>query len=156
MPAEPIPTHYFVLIVVHREDYFLLTQENRQNKPWSLPGGRVEPGEMLLQAAQRETLEETGLKVKFDGIVRVEHTLMGDHVRMRVIFTARPVDDAQPKSEPDEHSLRAAWATLEDLDKVQLRGNDVRRILEYVANGGRIYPMSLLTHEGAPFPEISR
>jgi 8-oxo-dGTP diphosphatase len=31
---------------------------------WSLPGGRVEPGESLAAAVEREVLEETGLRVR--------------------------------------------------------------------------------------------
>ena len=31
---------------------------------WGFPGGRIDFGESVMQAAQRETLEETGLKVQ--------------------------------------------------------------------------------------------
>lgn len=40
---------------------------------WSLPGGRVEPGESDAQAVSREVLEETGLHVTVGALVgRVE------------------------------------------------------------------------------------
>jgi ADP-ribose pyrophosphatase YjhB (NUDIX family) len=44
----------------------------RQKKKWTLPKGRVDPGESISRAARREVLEETGLRatvVEYLGVV---------------------------------------------------------------------------------------
>lgn len=151
MAREPIPTWYFALVVVHRAGRFLLVQERRPPHDWYLPAGRVEPGETLLQAAHRETREEAGIPIAVEGLLRMEHTPRGDGTaRCRAIFVASPADDTPLKSEPDDESLGAAWVSLEDLSHYPLRGDEVRECLEYVANGGPVYPLHVLVPEGAP------
>ena len=105
MSREPIPTWYFALAVVRRGDRFLLVHEHKHGQLWHLLAGRAEPGEDLVAAACRETLEEAGISIRVTGIIRVEHSPRPGSSRVRVIFAAEPIDDAEPKSIPDEESL---------------------------------------------------
>lgn len=139
-----IKTHFFALCVVRLGHRFLLVEE-LDREGWYLPGGRVEPGETFVQAAERETLEETGVPVVVESILRIEHTPLKDaSARLRVVFVARPRDDSPPKEEPDEHTLRASWFTLDELRALPLRGPDVDAYLYQVAQGAPLAPLSVL------------
>ena len=59
-----------VNVAVFQKDQILLTKRNDFDV-WCLPGGAVEAGETVAEAARRETLEETGLAVKLTGLVGV-------------------------------------------------------------------------------------
>lgn len=148
MGREAIPSWYFVLVVVRQDDKFLLVHERKHEQKWYLPAGRVEPRETFVQAAVRETLEETSVPVIIDGIFQIQHTPMFDgSTRMRIIFTAHPQEDTPPKRIPDDESLEAAWMSLEEMRQVPLRGDEVLRIFSAIANSAPIYPLSLITNE---------
>jgi phosphatase NudJ len=151
MPRDPIPTWFFAVVVVRKGDRFLLVHERKHGQLWYLPAGRVEPGEPLIAAAERETLEESGVPVRIDGIIRVEHTPLLKSTRVRIVFVANPVDETSPKSTPDAESLGAAWVHVNELARYALRGDEVRELLEYLAAGGAIYPLDLLQSEGGPY-----
>src|SRR5262245_36113961 len=138
MARAPIPTWCFALAVVRRGDQFLIVHELKHGQLWYLPAGRVEPGESFVAAAQRETLEESGVPVKAVGILRVEHSPSVSGTRLRVIFLAEPIDDTPPKRVPDDESLGAAWVRLDELSKYPLRGDEVRELFAYVAGGGPV------------------
>ena len=56
--------------VVFRADEVLLIKRSQEpfKGQWGLPGGKVEFGETVLHAAQREVLEETGIIAKIIGM----------------------------------------------------------------------------------------
>ncbi|HVZ31869.1 MAG TPA: NUDIX domain-containing protein, partial [Polyangiaceae bacterium] len=132
--------------MVRRGHRFLLTQERKYGSTWSIPGGRVEAGESLTQAAVREVFEETGVPIQLDGILRVEHT-PGEHTRVRVLFMGSPLDDTPPKTMADDESLGAAWLTLEEIRKLPLRGAELGALLESIVNGRQVFPLELLGDE---------
>ena len=51
-----------VVLIVDEQNRLLMLKRS-DNKSWGLPGGAVEPGELVEDAALRETLEESGLQV---------------------------------------------------------------------------------------------
>jgi 8-oxo-dGTP diphosphatase len=86
---------------------------------WSLPGGRVEWGETLAEAVVREVHEETGLRVKIGdlaGVVERTHLDEGFHYVILDYFVEVVGDDIRPGGD----ALEAAWAPLDELDRLDL------------------------------------
>lgn len=134
MAREPMPAWFYALVLVRRGDLFLLVEEADHGGGWYLPAGRVEPGETLHEAALREVREEAGIDVVLDGVYRVEHTVLeSGGARVRVLFSAVPADDRAPKSEPDEHTLRAGWFRAAEAAALPLRAEEVTGLLALAA-----------------------
>jgi len=97
---------------------------------WSLPGGVLECGETLREAAVREAREETGLLVEAGELLGVyERVIRGDDGRVRyhyvlIDFLCRPVG-GDLKAGSDAADVR--WFTREELPALKLAydANDV-------------------------------
>ena len=80
---------------------------------WSVPGGRVEPGETTAEAAVRETHEASGFRVVVEGLAGIveragpngEVFVIDDHVGA---WRSTPIPS---RSEPATMPTRSAWWT---------------------------------------------
>ncbi|MFO7877895.1 MAG: NUDIX hydrolase [Desulfovermiculus sp.] len=113
---NPVPT---VDIVIHIPGRGVVLIE-RRNPPygWALPGGFVDYGESVEQAAVREAQEETGLGVQLHGLLGVYSSPDRDPRQhtMSVVFTATAKDEAQLKAGDD--AGRVCVASLDQLPEL--------------------------------------
>ncbi len=118
-------------VVIERGRLLLVRRANPPEPGrWSLPGGRLEPGELPAEAAARETLEETGCAVVVDGLLGVA-IIEGGTVQYAVDdFSARLADPAcEPRAGGDASD--AAFVPLEDVGKLELVSGLARWLCEH-------------------------
>jgi 8-oxo-dGTP diphosphatase len=102
--------------VVLRDDHLLLIRRGRgvAEGRWSLPGGRVEHGELLAEATVRELLEETGLEGVCGELVGIVERFIDDEHFVILDYGVTLLDpDAEPIAGDD--AAEVAWVPLHDV-----------------------------------------
>lgn len=86
---------------------------------WSVPGGRVEPGETLAEAVVRELREETGLEGVCGALVGwVER--IGPHHHFVILDFAVTLLGSDPPPRAGDDAAEAMWAPLEEVGRMDL------------------------------------
>lgn len=140
--------HVTVATVVQQDDRFLLVEEHSEgfsHAVYNQPAGHVEAGETLIEAALRETLEETAWQVEITdllGFYTYTPPMFPDRTYFRFCFLAKPIKDTQQKL--DTGIIRATWLTLDELQNSgRARSPLVIKAIQD-ASSGQKYPLSLI------------
>lgn len=94
--------------IMFRQGKYVFLIQRSDDGTWCQPGGTVEPGELAIDAARREVLEELGYQ--YDGPL-TPHSVYGDYLTFRAEVPERF------EAKLNDESLAAGWFHIDDLPK---------------------------------------
>lgn len=143
-----------VAAVLLRDDSILLVK--RKYPPavgkWSLPGGVIESGEKLAEAAKRELKEETGLDAEPLGILWILNNIVLDSsgkVKYHYLITDVLFDSNSVRGTPvasgDASEVR--WFSLDEIKRREDISRTVKKLVLRIERYGVTYvPLDLVDH----------
>lgn len=115
---------------------------------WSIPGGHVELGEPLLEAAARELEEEAGLKGRPLGVVNVDEiiTVEGGRVKYHYVLITVLVDAPEGDPRPGGDAVDAGFFHIEQAKHMEITPS-TRGLIDKIVRG--------LVNVGSPIPVLT-
>ena len=121
-PRAPIPSVHAIIL---RGDSVLLVR--RAHPPsqgrWSVPGGGIELGETISQAAEREVREECGIQIRAGPIIDVADNIVRDRSgRVQFHYVVIYVQARYVYGEicPASDAADVRWAGCEELETLDM------------------------------------
>lgn len=135
--------------IIKKDNKILMIKENKNqfHGKWNYPAGKVEEFEKITEAAKRETLEETGCKVKLTGVLPIASVDLEAETHVIIHFLAEMVEENDLFDK--EEIMETKWIDIEDIKKMkkeELRGYELNsKVIEDIENN-RIYPLDLFNN----------
>lgn len=134
-PEAPIPS---VGVIIRRAGQVLLIQRNKEpfRGYWTFPGGAVELGERVEDAARREALEETGLEVELESVAAVVDNVVRDEegrVAYHYVIVDYYAKAVGGTLQPDSDVRDARWVTLSELERLDVTSKAKEMLRELLA-----------------------
>ena len=131
-----------VNVVVINQAGAILMIRRSDNDNWAVPGGAIDLGESMVQAAVRETREETGIECEITGLVGIftdpKHVILytsNGEVRQEFsILLTGVATGGRPT--PSSESSEVRWVPQEDVAGYQVDRSMRLRIEHYLAGRG--------------------
>lgn len=139
--------HVVTATVVTQGDRYLCVEEDIDGRRvFNQPAGHLDPGETLIAAAARETLEETAWTVQIDALIGIYlmETDTPGKTFLRFCFAATALSH-DPGRALDREIVEVHWLTRSELAALRerLRSPLVLHAVDDFASGVR-YPLSVL------------
>ncbi len=142
------PPSVTVATVVERDGRYLIVEERDKTSGamvFNQPAGHLEPGESLIDAAYRETLEETRWEVGLSAVLGISlYKAHNGTTYLRTTFLATP-EREQPERKLDPDITAVHWLSHEELlaQSAKMRSPLVLAAIEQHRKG-ICYPLDLI------------
>jgi mutator protein MutT len=129
--------------IVIQENKILLVHSKYNDKEFFLfPGGGMEFGETIEQTAIRETLEETGVKVKIKDIFHINEYINNKDWNERsisIFFLAEVEEIGEPLTNDSGKIKDIVWIDIKDLNKYDVKPSRMIELLQNLEKPHKIY-----------------
>jgi ADP-ribose pyrophosphatase YjhB (NUDIX family) len=133
-PEAPAPNSMVpsVNVIVVNDEGSILMIRRTDNGNWAVPGGAIDLGESVAQAAVRETLEETGIECEVTGVASIysdprHRTLYTSDGEVRqefsIVLTAHALNG---QLTPSSESSEVRWVPAEAVEHAMDRSTRIR------------------------------
>ncbi|MGQ0287435.1 NUDIX domain-containing protein [Pasteurellaceae bacterium 22721_9_1] len=138
--------------VVHCKGKFLFVEEIEYDKrTLNQPAGHLEENETIIEGAQRELYEETGIRATMQKLVKIYqwHAPLSQKDYLRFVFAVE-LEELLPITPHDADITQGFWLTLDEFEQYiqqpeQCARNPlvIQAVKDYLA--GESYPLEMLT-----------
>jgi len=134
-----------VNVIVENDKGEILLIQRSDNGNWALPGGAIDIGESLTQAAIREVQEETGITCQITGLIGIytdpKHIILytsNNEARQEfsVVLTGILMSGSPAVS---NESTAVAWLGMDEIDVDAMDRSMRLRLLQYRGAIGSVY-----------------
>ncbi|WP_432945850.1 NUDIX domain-containing protein [Kribbella sp. CA-253562] len=134
-----------VNVVIENEAGEVLVIQRSDNGNWAVPGGAIDLGESMTQAAIRETREETGIECEITGLIGIytdpKHIILytsnGEaRQEFSILLKGRALSGTPT---PSDESTKVEWVDTSRLDSLQMDRSMQMRIEHYLRRSDTPY-----------------
>lgn len=100
---------------------------------WAIPGGSVEIGETLQEAAEREILEETGIKIRAGEPVFTFDVIDRDRtgkIRFHYVIVDLEADYISGDPNAGDDAAEARWVTAQEINELRVSAPTLKLLKE--------------------------